>query len=53
MDQVKQFCDRAVWLYEGEVRKDGKVEEVLDEYSKVCGWLRWTYLVNYISIENF
>ena len=37
MNQVRQFCDRAVWLYEGEVRKDGKVEEVLDEYSKVCG----------------
>jgi ABC-type polysaccharide/polyol phosphate transport system ATPase subunit len=37
MDQVKKFCDRAVWLYEGEIRMDGKVEEVLDEYSKVCG----------------
>lgn len=37
MNQVRQFCDRAVWLYEGEVRRDGKVEEVLDEYSKVCG----------------
>ena len=37
MNQVRQFCDRAVWLYEGEVKMDGKVEEVLEEYSKICG----------------
>ena len=36
-NQVKRFCDRAVWLYNGEVRMDGKVDEVLEEYSKVCG----------------
>ena len=36
MDQVKKFCDRAVWLYKGEVRMDGEVKEVLDEYLKVC-----------------
>ena len=34
---VKKFCDRAVWLYEGEIRMNGKVEEVLEEYTKVCG----------------
>ena len=37
MNQVRQFCDRAVWLYEGEIRMNGKVEDVLEEYSKVCG----------------
>lgn len=37
MHQVKQFCDRAVWLYKGEIRKDGPVGEVLEEYLKVCG----------------
>ena len=37
MQQVKRFCDRAVWLYKGEIRKDGKVDDVLDEYLKVCG----------------
>ena len=37
MNQVKQFCDRAVWLYKGEVRMDGKVDDVLEEYLKVCG----------------
>lgn len=34
---VKRFCDRAIWLYEGEIRMNGKVEDVLEEYSKVCG----------------
>lgn len=37
MQQVKNFCNRAVWLYQGEVRKDGPVDDVLDEYLKVCG----------------
>ena len=37
MTQVKKFCDRAVWLYEGEIKMDGKVDEVLEEYSKICG----------------
>ena len=37
MDQVKRFCDRAVWLHKGKIRKDGKVREVLEEYIKVCG----------------
>ena len=37
MEKVKMFCDRAIWLYKGEVRMDGKVSKVLDEYIKVCG----------------
>lgn len=37
MDQVKKFCNRAVWLYKGEIKKDGPVKDVLDEYLKVCG----------------
>lgn len=37
MQQVKAFCDRAVWLYKGEVRMDGETDKVLDEYLKVCG----------------
>ena len=35
--KVRQFCNRAVWLYEGEIRRDGPVPEVLEEYMKVCG----------------
>lgn len=37
MNQVKEFCDRAVWLYKGDVKMDGKVDDVLKEYIKVCG----------------
>lgn len=37
INQVKQICDRAVWLYKGEIRMDGQVDKVLDEYLKVCG----------------
>jgi len=37
MEQVKKFCNRAIWLYKGEVRKDGKTADVLEEYLKVCG----------------
>ena len=36
MDQVKELCDRAIWIYEGRVRMDGKPEKVVEEYMKVC-----------------
>lgn len=35
MDSVKNLCDRAVWLYDGQVRMDGNTKEVVDEYLKV------------------
>lgn len=34
---VRKLCDRGVWIYEGEVRMDGPIDEVVDEYIKVCG----------------
>ena len=34
---VKKLCNRAIWLYNGEVRKDGNTKEVIDEYLEVCG----------------
>ncbi len=37
LDSIEKLCDRAVWVYEGEIRKDGKTKEVIDEYLKVCG----------------
>ena len=37
LESVKQFCDRAVWLYQGKVKMDGNVNEVIKEYEKVCG----------------
>lgn len=31
---VKELCNRAVWLHEGVIRKDGTPEEVIPEYIK-------------------
>lgn len=37
LEQVKQLCTRAIWIYNGQVRMDGRPSEVVDEYLKVCG----------------
>ena len=37
LSSVEKLCDRAVWLYEGKVKKDGPTKKVLEEYLKVCG----------------
>lgn len=37
LNSIKKLCDRAVWLYDGKIRMDGKTENVIDEYLKVCG----------------
>ena len=34
---VRKLCSRGVWIYNGEVRMDGPIDEVVDEYIKVCG----------------
>ena len=35
MDSVRKLCDRAVWLYNGEVKMDGNTDEVVKEYLRV------------------
>lgn len=35
MDSVKRFCTRAVWLHQGQIKMDGKTDNVIDEYIKV------------------
>lgn len=35
MDSVKKLCDRAIWLYEGEIKMDGDSQSVINEYLKV------------------
>ena len=35
MNVVTELCDRAVWLYQGEIKMDGDTKEVVDEYIKV------------------
>lgn len=37
LNSVKKFCDRAIWIYNGEVRLDGEINDVVKEYLKVCG----------------
>ena len=37
LESVKKLCDRAIWIYNGRVEKDGNTKEVVDEYLKVCG----------------
>ena len=37
LESVKELCNRAVWIFEGEVRLDGETSYVVDEYLKVCG----------------
>lgn len=37
LDSVEKLCNRAVWIYNGEVRLDGNTKDVIAEYLKVCG----------------
>lgn len=37
LDSIKRLCDRTIWIYNGKIRMDGKTEEVINEYLKVCG----------------
>ena len=37
LESVKNLCDRAIWIYNGKVQMDGKAEDVVNEYLKVCG----------------
>ena len=32
MNAVKELCDRAVWLYNGEIKRDGNTSDVVKEY---------------------
>ena len=34
LGSAKELCDRAVWLNQGVIQKDGNTEEVIDEYLK-------------------
>ncbi len=37
LESIKQLCNRAIWIYDGKVNMDGNVDEVVEEYIKVCG----------------
>lgn len=37
LEAVKNLCNRAIWIFDGQVRMDGQVDKVIDEYLKICG----------------
>lgn len=37
LNSIQKLCNRAIWIYNGEVRRDGNTKEVIDDYLKVCG----------------
>ncbi|MEG1008500.1 MAG: hypothetical protein RSE41_03395 [Clostridia bacterium] len=37
MEQVKSFCDRSIWIYNGQIRMDGSTEKVSKAYLKEQG----------------
>ena len=36
LNTVRKLCNRGIWLYNGEIRLDGEINEVVDEYLKLC-----------------
>src|SRR5574344_933205 len=36
LNSVKKLCNRAIWIYNGEVKMDATPSEVIPEYLKVC-----------------
>lgn len=37
LDSLRNFCDRCVWIRNGQIAMDDEVNTVLDEYVKECG----------------
>ena len=36
LDQIKKLCDRAIWIYDGQVTMDGQPNTVIEKYLEVC-----------------
>lgn len=34
---IQQLCTRGIWIHEGKIQIDGKIDKVIEEYVKVCG----------------
>ena len=37
LNSVRKLCDRAIWIYNGEVKMDDNCNDVIKEYLKICG----------------
>ena len=38
--QIKNLCDRALWIHEGELKEFGPVEDVLTSYKEYVSWYK-------------
>ena len=36
LDSIKKLCNRAIWIYNVEVKMDGKCDKVIEQYLKEC-----------------
>lgn len=36
LEQLKQICNRGIWIHEGKVKMDGNIEKVTEEYLSSC-----------------
>lgn len=37
LDAIRKICTRGIWIHEGKVQFDGKIDKVVEEYLKNCG----------------
>lgn len=37
LKSIKKICTRGIWINEGKIQVDDKIDKVIDEYLKVCG----------------
>jgi len=37
LDSIKKLCNRGVWINDGNIVFDGKIDQAIEEYLKVCG----------------
>lgn len=37
LEAIRNLCTRGIWIYDGKIRMDGKIDKVIEEYLKVCG----------------
>lgn len=37
LDQVKDLCNRAVWIKDGKIEMNGDPDKVIDKYLEICG----------------
>lgn len=37
LESIKKICTRGIWINEGKIQIDDKIDKVIEEYLKVCG----------------